>query len=212
MFSDNLKKARELKGLTQTELAKELLVSNGTVKMWEKGKRYPSLYILKCISVLLECSIDWLLQDSLYERGENDLSINLYNSEHYVCPTEYEALTNIEREEKYVYRPIVYICSPYAGDVDANVMDARRYSRFAVNCGCLPITPHLFFPQFMDDDNPSDRKLAFKLNYILLNKCSQIWVFGDEISDGMNTEIQNAKRKNIQIRYFNEKCEEVFKR
>ena len=93
------------------------------------------------------------------------MSIDKFNAEKYYDPTAYEALTAVEKEEKakYVYRPIVYICSPYAGDIDANTDAARRYSRFAVESGCLPITPHLFFPQFMDDSNPEERKLAFNL-------------------------------------------------
>ena len=45
------------------------------------------------------------------------MSIDKFNAEKYYDPTAYEALTAIEKEEKakYVYRPIVYICSPYAG-------------------------------------------------------------------------------------------------
>ena len=44
-----------------------------------------------------------------------------YNGEGYYSPTEYEAFTRIEKEEKAAakaaaFRPIVYICSPYAGD------------------------------------------------------------------------------------------------
>ncbi len=150
-------------------------------------------------------------QNKKQNRGDN-MNIDLYNNEHYPCPTEHEALSRVEKEEKkksYVYRPMVYICSPYAGDTEENMKEARRFSRFAVDCGCLPITPHLFFPQFMDDNNPDDRKLAFDLNYILLNKCSQIWVFGDIVSEGMEIEIRNAKRKSILIRYFNRDCEEV---
>ena len=49
------------------------------------------------------------------------MGINKYNSEGYYDPTVYEALSNIEKEEKAarrVYRPLVYICSPYAGDVN----------------------------------------------------------------------------------------------
>ena len=42
----------------------------------------------------------------------------------------------------------------YAGDVTANVENARRYSRFAVDAGYIPIAPHLLFPQFLNDDNP----------------------------------------------------------
>ena len=52
------------------------------------------------------------------------MGINKYNSEGYYDPTVYEALSNIEKEEKAarrVYRPLVYICSPYAGDIERNV-------------------------------------------------------------------------------------------
>ena len=48
------------------------------------------------------------------------MGINKYNSEGYYDPTVYEALSNIEKEEKAarrIYRPLVYICSPYAGKV-----------------------------------------------------------------------------------------------
>ena len=56
------------------------------------------------------------------------MSINKFNSEGYYDPTTYEALTNIEKEERALraFRPIVYICSPYAGEVAANVENARR--------------------------------------------------------------------------------------
>ena len=84
------------------------------------------------------------------------MSISKLNAERYYDPTAYEALSNIAQEERTLraYRPIVYICSPYAGDVSKNVENARRYSRFAVDSGCIPIAPHLLFPQFMNDENP----------------------------------------------------------
>ena len=63
---------------------------------------------------------------------------NLYNAEGYVSPTEYAAFTRIEKAERAAakaaaFRPIVYICSPYSGDVERNTEKARRYSRFAVD-------------------------------------------------------------------------------
>ena len=39
--------------------------------------------------------------------------------------------------------PVVYICSPYSGDVERNTEMARRYSRYAIDNGYVPITPHL---------------------------------------------------------------------
>ena len=50
------------------------------------------------------------------------MSIDKYNSERYYDPTAYEALTKIEQEAKALraFRPVVYICSPLAGDMVKN--------------------------------------------------------------------------------------------
>ena len=98
------------------------------------------------------------------------MGINKYNSEGYYDPTVYEALSNIEKEEKAarrVYRPLVYICSPYAGDVERNVNMARVYSRFAVRNTCIPIAPHLLYPQFMDDSIQVERELALFMGMVI---------------------------------------------
>ena len=42
------------------------------------------------------------------------------NSEGYMDLTAFEALKRAERR-RFGYRPLVYICSPYSGDVQANV-------------------------------------------------------------------------------------------
>lgn len=140
------------------------------------------------------------------------MGINLYNGERYYDPTAYEALTKIEAEaKKSAFRPIVYICSPFSGNIEANIKKARRYCRFAVEQGCIPIAPHLFFPQFMSDDNPKERNLAMFMDIVLLSKCAELWVFGKNISKGMSLEIKKAKRKKQPIRYFNEACKEVRK-
>ena len=140
------------------------------------------------------------------------MGINKYNSEGYYDPTVYEALSNIEKEEKAarrIYRPLVYICSPYAGNVEQNVNMARVYSRFAVKNTCIPLAPHLLSPQFMDDGSPAERELALFMGLVLLTKCEQVWVFGGVISAGMAAEIAKAEKKKIPVRYFTEELEEV---
>ena len=133
------------------------------------------------------------------------------NSEGYFDPTAYEALVKIEREEKRTrtYRPLVYVCSPLSGDIAANQKNARRYCRFAVDSGCIPLAPHLYFPQFMDDGNGAERDLALFMDIVLLSKCSELWVFGERISQGMIIEIEKAKRKGQPIRWFTADCKEV---
>ena len=141
------------------------------------------------------------------------MSVDKFNSEGYYDPTTYEALSSIEKEERSLrtFRPIVYICSPYAGDVETNVQKARRYCRFAVDKGYIPIAPHLLFTQFLNDDSPKERQLGIFFGNAVMSKCSEVWVFGEHISNGMEAEIKRAKRKNYRLRYFNEDLEEVMK-
>lgn len=139
------------------------------------------------------------------------MSISKYNSEGYPDPTAYEALTSIENETRALraFRPIVYICSPFAGDIEKNVSAARAYSRFAVKRGYIPIAPHLLFPQFLNDADPDERELGLFFGNAIMSKCSEVWVFGSRISSGMKAEIRRAKWKNYRLRYFTEDLKEV---
>lgn len=61
MFSQNLRELRKEKNLTQTQLAKILGVSKGTVAMWEVGQREPKFEMLKKIANLFSESTDYIL-------------------------------------------------------------------------------------------------------------------------------------------------------
>jgi hypothetical protein len=139
------------------------------------------------------------------------MSVDIHNSEGYVDPTAFEAISGIERDEQKAlrtFRPIVYICSPYAGDIEMNVAAARKYSRFAVERGYIPIAPHLMFPQFLNDGDPVERALGLFFGNAIMSKCSEVWVFGERISNGMAAEIKRARWKNYRLRYFTEELEE----
>lgn len=138
------------------------------------------------------------------------MSINKHNGEGYPDPTAYEALTAVQKQEnKKPYRPLVFVCSPLAGAVAQNLENARRYSRFAVDRGAIPVTPHLLYPQFLDDTNTAERQLGIFFGLVLLRKCEELWVFGTRYSKGMRVEIAKARKHGMKIRFFNEQCEEV---
>jgi hypothetical protein len=122
-------------------------------------------------------------------------------------------MTLVEKEERALraFRPIVYICSPFSGDVEGNIASAQRFSRFAVDKGYIPIAPHLLFPQFLNDNDPKERQLGLFFGNALMSKCAEVWVFGSIISPGMAAEIKRAKWKDYRLRFFNENCEEVQK-
>lgn len=121
-------------------------------------------------------------------------------------PMLMKSLTEIEKRERKArraaaYRPLVYICSPYAGDVENNTARARVFCRFAVIKKAIPIAPHLLFPQFMSEER--ERRLVLFMGMVLLGKCDEVWVFGERISEGMLAEIEKAKKMWKKIRYFN---------
>ena len=138
------------------------------------------------------------------------MSINKFNAEGYYDPTAYEALTRIERESKKMpFRPLVYICSPYSGDVEENVKKAQEYCRFALNRSCIPIAMHLLLPQFMNDNNPKERDLALFIDLVIMGECQAVWVLGDRISDGVAIEIAKAKKRGQRVKYFGLDYKEV---
>ncbi|MEN2776643.1 DUF4406 domain-containing protein [Acetivibrio clariflavus] len=138
------------------------------------------------------------------------MGISKYNAEGYLDLTAYEALLATTREaKKAAFRPLVFICSPLAGDVEHNLEQARRYCRFAVTKGAIPLAPHLLFPQFMDDGDKTQRNLAIFMGLVLLSKCHELWCFGNKISPGMAIELEKAKRLGIPVRHFTGQCAEV---
>ena len=110
-------------------------------------------------------------------------------------------------KREHVWKPLVYVASPFAGDEARNAENAARYCRFVVDSGAIPLAPHLFLPQFMSE--ATEREEAMFMNMVFLGRCEELWVFGSVITKGMATEIARAERKRMTIRYFNENCEEV---
>ena len=137
-----------------------------------------------------------------------DIEIPRKNREGYADPTMYQALKQIQKAE-YGYRPLVYICSPYAGDTETNVEIAREFCATAVARRVLPLAPHLLFPQFMNDTDPADHELAMFFNRVLLSKCEAIWVYTARVSVGMRAEIEWAHHLELPIKYFDADFEEV---
>lgn len=96
---------------------------------------------------------------------------------------------------------LIYVASPFRGEEEKNIKYARKCSRYVVDEGHCPLTPHLFFPQFISEEK--ERDLAIALNTELLLKCDELWVFGEHISPGMAAEIELAKSAGIKVREVN---------
>ena len=67
-FGEQLRRAREEKGMTQQSLAEQLYVTRQAVSRWKCGDRYPDLLTTKKISQILEVSLDDLLSGKEMEK------------------------------------------------------------------------------------------------------------------------------------------------
>lgn len=96
-----------------------------------------------------------------------------------------------------------FVCSPFAGEVDANLTYARECCEIVCHMGYIPWAPHIYFTQFLKDEKPEDRELGLRLGReIMLEKCDCIVVFEDKgISNGMKGDIEFAAEHNIPVRH-----------
>jgi len=103
----------------------------------------------------------------------------------------------------------VFICSPLKGAVERNIKRAELYCRFAFEEGFVPVAPHIYYPRFLDDSNKDERAVGQRYGLEQMYNCTQLWVFGENITDGMRAEIDLAKQLKIRTRYFNSYMEEL---
>lgn len=69
--------------------------------------------------------------------------------------------------------------------------------------GMAPFIPH-FYVLILDDRNDKERNLGMNAGLSMLWVCDAVWVFGDEITESMKTEIRFAEKLNIEVRYISE--------
>ena len=79
-----IKRLREEKKLTQSQLAERLGVSDKAVSKWETGKGYPDITLIEPLSQTLGVSVMELLSGSGISNSNR--SCNMKRSAFYVCP------------------------------------------------------------------------------------------------------------------------------
>lgn len=97
----------------------------------------------------------------------------------------------------------VYICAPLGGNVAENLRKVRRYTKYALLCGTAPVVPH-FYAECLDDSKSKEREIGMAAGLSLLWYCDEMWIFGDEETEGMKSEIQFCKNLNVKTRKIRE--------
>ena len=95
---------------------------------------------------------------------------------------------------------LVYIASPYAGDVPKNIEFAKAACLYAMEQNCTPVAVHLLYPQFLNDNDLAQRSAGLTMGHRVLLACDELWVCGEHISSGMAAEITEAEKLGIPVR------------
>lgn len=103
----------------------------------------------------------------------------------------------------------VFVCSPMKGDVEKNLKLAKFAARVLIGSGCIPVVPHLYFPQFLDDNDQYERIKGIKMGVELMKECDRMWIIGMTITNGMEYEINEAKKAKVPALLYDEKLRQI---
>lgn len=100
---------------------------------------------------------------------------------------------------------LIFICSKLRGDFEKNRKIAEELCRIVALLGHIGIAPHVYFTRFLDDSDRYEREQGIQSGMRLLELCDEVWVFNfEEISEGMNLEINKARELGIPIRIISD--------
>lgn len=87
----------------------------------------------------------------------------------------------------------VIVESPFAGDIKLHLEYVRLACKDCVQRGEVPFASHMFFPQFLDDNVPEQRKLGIEMGYDFWDKAELVVFYTDYgISPGMEKALAKA--------------------
>ena len=106
-------------------------------------------------------------------------------------------------------KELVFVCSPYSGcgDIETNIKIVKRYCQAIIQQGKIPIAPHLYFPQFLDDNNEDERKTGIDCGKLLMEKCDSVAIYTTDgkMTKGMQSEYNYALKLQKPIAIYDNK-------
>jgi len=95
---------------------------------------------------------------------------------------------------------MVFVAHPISGDVENNCRRVLEICRQIHTKEVIPVFPRFTWSQYLGD-SPEDKELAIAVNeaYFRSGAVDELWVYGDELSEGMRREIQLAFELGIKV-------------
>lgn len=111
----------------------------------------------------------------------------------------------------------IFICSPFRGAdccpnrylhgsqiITGHIEIARLLCKTIVTDKILPIAPHIYLTQFLDDNNPIQRQVGCNHSLALLKECSGMIIYQGccGLSVGMQGETKEAEKLGMKMYYL----------
>lgn len=99
-------------------------------------------------------------------------------------------------------RRIVWMCHPVAGDVQANLVRAKRWLRWLYSKfdDVDFAADWIVCCEVMEDADPAQRERGFRFDEEMVRRCDEVWLVGGRISSGMAREAAMGRAHDKGIR------------
>ena len=91
---------------------------------------------------------------------------------------------------------VVYISHPFGADPRGNAERVRKICRWLAKQGYLPLAPHIYFPQFLEEAD--EREVAMDFCRGMIGLADELLVFGEPTA-GMKMEMEEAERIGVRV-------------
>ncbi len=96
----------------------------------------------------------------------------------------------------------VYICAPYEGYCFRNRDKMWYYCMLAKDCGCVPIAPYYYYPDFWNMEDSRERQRLRSISIGEQRFCDEVWAFGEKTTPEMELQLHFAARRGLMIHYL----------
>lgn len=101
---------------------------------------------------------------------------------------------------------LIYVCSPYRGEVRRNIENAKKHCMRILEGGNVPLCVHLFLNEMTGlSEKKGDRNTLLELGKLYVRMADELWVFPNpKVSEGMIGEIKLAEKMRKKVLFFKE--------
>ena len=95
---------------------------------------------------------------------------------------------------------VVFIVSPYRGDIEQNEAFLAECFRDSIARGECPVAGHAMYPRVLMDADPEERALGVALGHVLMACSDRVAVYAKlGVSDGMRLDVAEAGRLGLAV-------------